>query len=292
MARDVTGIQCLVATPFTEDGSAVDEASFRNLVDYVIDRGVDGIVAMGRAGEFESLSMDERRRLMTVTAEHVAGRVPAGIGIINAPYDEGLALGRLARDAGLDYVMSRSPNDGDVMTYFRELTAIVPVMVYDEGARGELSVKDVLAPLIRECANIVAVKVSSEPDKIVELKQAVAVPTLCGWDMMSLIAYENGADGVISGFAGVFPENEVKLLRAVKEGRLDEARQIFYVDCLPALLHLTFDPFAFSAAKYVLSWRGIIRWPTTRTPFVSPLSERRQAELRYVLESGRVGFCE
>jgi dihydrodipicolinate synthase/N-acetylneuraminate lyase len=161
-------------------------------------------------------------------------------------------------------------------------------MIYDQGVRGELSIEDELAPLVRDCSNIVAAKVSSEPDRIIELKDLVDVSALCGWDMMSLIAYQNGADGVISGFAGVFPEYEVEISRAVKSGQWDKAREIFYRDCLPPLLHLTFDPYAFSAGKYILYWLGVIKSPTTRAPLTLPLSARRQEELRYVLDSGRV----
>ncbi len=289
MPKEVTGVQCLVATPFTEDGSAVDEDSFRKLIDYVIVGGVHGVVAASKAGEHGALTMKERRRLMHLTVEQVAGRVPAGVGIIDAQYQDGLTLGRWAREAGLDYVMSRPPIDGDVMTYFRELTAVIPVMIYDQGARGELSVTDVIAPLAHETGNIVAVKVSGDPEKILEVKRTMNAPALCGWDLMSLVAYEMGADGVASGFAALLPELERRLWESVKQGRLEDARKTFYEECLPVVLHCTFDPFAFSSVKWVLHWLGIIRWPTVREPTL-PINEHRRAELRHAL--GRVGVLQ
>jgi len=60
----------------------------------------------------------------------VAGMPRMGAGIINATYEDGLTLGRWARGAGLDYVMSRPPIDGDIQSYFRKLADTVPVMIY------------------------------------------------------------------------------------------------------------------------------------------------------------------
>jgi dihydrodipicolinate synthase/N-acetylneuraminate lyase len=186
--------------------------------------------------------------------------------------------------------MSRPPVDGDVMGYFRELAAVVPVVIYDQGVRGELSVADVIAPLARETGNIIAVKVSGIPEKVLEIKQTMNVPALCGWDLMSLLAYEMGADGVISGFAALLPDPEVRLRTSVKEHRLGDAREIFYKECVPILPHVTFDPFGFSAGKWLLHWRGIIRWPIVREPLNHPINRHRIEELKHALE--RVGALQ
>ena len=288
MATHISGVQCLLMTPFTADGSAIDQESLERVIDHVIAGGAHGLVVAGKIGEFESLSMEERRRVMHIAAEHVAGRVPAGVGIINAPYDEGLTLGRWAREAGLDYVMSRPPTDGDTVSYYRELATTIPVMIYDQGARGELSVEDTIAPLARELEGIAAVKISGLPEKTLQMKRLVSAPSLCGWDMMSLLSYELGADGVISASATLMPQEEVRLREIALHGKLAEAREIFYTKVLPVLLYCMFDPYAYSACKYVLHWLGIIRWPAVREPYAVPINEYRQIELRYVL--GRVGI--
>ena len=54
------------------------------------------------------------------------GAVPVGFGSIELGFDEGLAIGRLARDAGADFLMSQGPSDGDVMEYYRQLADIIP----------------------------------------------------------------------------------------------------------------------------------------------------------------------
>ena len=94
-------------TPFTGESGEFDETSMRRLVDHVIDGGVASVIAMGRVGEVMYLSMEERAKVMDVVIDQVAGRVPVGFGSIELGYDEGLAIGRLARDAGAD-LMSRT----------------------------------------------------------------------------------------------------------------------------------------------------------------------------------------
>ena len=94
--------------------------------------------------------------------------------------------------------------------------------------RGELSIRGDILPLTRQTENIVALKISGIPDKNYEAKQLLGIPILCGWDLMSLLAYRMGADGVTSGSATLVPEHEVRLYTLVKEGRWDDARDLYY----------------------------------------------------------------
>jgi len=103
--KSLEGVNCLLITPFDETGQ-VDEDSQRRLIDHVIHGGVTGLVAMNRIGEGEFLTMDERYRTMKVIVDHVGGRVPVGAGIIDATFEDGLAIGRIVRETGGDFVIS------------------------------------------------------------------------------------------------------------------------------------------------------------------------------------------
>ena len=279
------GVNCLLMTPFSEGGQ-IDDSSLCRLADFVIEGGATSLVAMGKIGEFSVLTMDERRRTMKVVVDHVGGRVPVGFGIINTSVEEGLTLGRYAVESGADYVMSRPPVEGDINDYFLRLTDMLPVMVYDLGEQGELSIERDILPLTQRTENVAALKISGLPDKVAEAKQLLDVPVLCGWDMMSHLAYEMGSDGVISGSATLVPRDEVRLYELAQEGRWAEARDLYYGTLLPLLNYCTFDPHAYSVCKYVLYWQGLIDTPAVRAPNPDA-GEARQKEVLEVMR--RIG---
>ena len=283
--ESLRGVNCLLMTPFSESGQ-IDESSLCRLADHVIEGGAASLVAMGKIGEFSVLTMEERRRTMKVVVDHVAGRVPVGFGIINASFEDGLTLGRYARESGADYVMSRPPVDGDITDYFLRLTDTLPVMVYDQGVRGELSIEGDILPLTQQTGNVAALKISGLPDKVYEAKELLDVPVLCGWDMMSHLAYEMGSDGVISGSATLLPRDEVRLYELAQGKRWAEARDLYYSRLLPLLNYCTFDPHAYSVSKYVLYWQGLISTPAVRPPNPDAGEARRQEVLEVMRRIG------
>ena len=178
------------------------------------------------------------------------------------------------------------PVDGDSHDYFLRLADIVPVMLYDQGLRGEFSIRDDILPITQQTENIIALKISGIPDKNYEAKQLLDIPVLCGWDLMSLLAYQMGSDGVISGSATLVPEHEVRLYDLVKQGRWDEARDLYYGKLVPILNYCTFDPHAYSVCKYILKFMGVIENSDVRPPNPDA-GEARAAEVYEVLK--RVG---
>ena len=282
--RMLEGANCLPVTPFTESGE-FDETSMRRLVDHVIDGGVASVIAMGRVGEVMYLTMEERAKVMDVVMDQVAGRVPVGFGSIELGYDEGLAIGRLARDAGADFLMSQGPSDGDVMEYYRRLADIIPVVVYDLGKQKELSIREDILPLAEETGNVVGMKISGAQEKVAEAKRLLDVPVLCGHDVMCLVGYQMGADGVTSGTAMLLPRQEVELHRLVAGGNWDEARALFYGTLLPIMNYLPGGPgmMGWSVCKNVLKWEGIIDCATVRPPSL-PAGQGRLQEVRQVWE--------
>ena len=280
---DLRGVNCLVMTPFDEQDN-VDEKSLCRVVDHVIDGGATSLVAAGKIGEYEVLTMQERRRIMQVVSGHVGGRVPVGSGIINASFDDGLTLAGWAAEAGCDFVMSRPPTDGDNAEYFLRAADKIAVMPYDLGMRGELSIENDILPLTQKSPNFIGLKISGLPDKTYEAKRLLDIPILCGWDMMSLVSYEMGSDGVISGSATLTPRDEVKLYNLAKKGEWDEARDLYYGRLLPLLNYCTFDPFAYSVCKYALYWQGLIATPAVRAPNPDA-GEIRQRETMAIMKN-------
>ena len=122
-------------------------------------------------------------------------------------------------------------------------------------------VEEHILPLVQKTGNIVGLKISGLPDKVPEAKRLLDVPVLCGWDLMSLLEYQLGADGVISGSATLIPRDEVQIYELAKQERWDEARDIYYGKMVPLLNYCTFDPHAYSVSKYALYYQGVIDCP-------------------------------
>ena len=75
------GILAAVTTPFSADGSTVDEEAIGAQTERLIAAGIHGLVPCGSSGEFFSLSPDEYRRVMEAYVQAAAGRVPVVVGI-------------------------------------------------------------------------------------------------------------------------------------------------------------------------------------------------------------------
>ena len=286
--KRLDGVNTLLMTPYTESNE-IDLGGIYRQIDRVIEAGATSVVVQGKIGEYDTYTMEERRDTARAVVEYVDGAVPVGVGIINAAFDDGLAVGRIAAESDADYVMSRPPIDGDTHDYFLRLADMVPVMLYDQGMRGEVSIRDDILPLTQQTDNIIALKISGIPDKNYDAKHLLDIPVLCGWDLMSLLAYQMGADGVISGSATLVPEHEVRLYDLVKQGRWDEARDLYYGKLVPILNYCTFDPHAYSVCKYILKYMGVIENSAVRPPNPDA-GEARAAEVYEVLR--RVGVLE
>ena len=257
-------------------------------MDRAVEGGVHTVTALGRVGEVMYLTMEERKKAITTVVDQVAGRVPVGCGCIDLTFEDGLELGRIARTAGADFIMSRASVDGDPIEYYRRLAEIIPVMVYDQGVQREMRIIEDIVPLVEETGNVVALKISGLQEKVTEAKEVLDIPILCGHEIMLLMSYRMGADGACSAFAMLSPHEEVKLYDLAMDKRWDEARDLFYGTHLPLVNYLPGGPgmMGWSIIKNILYWEGVIESPLVRTPSL-PASEARLAEARLIWD--RIG---
>ena len=73
--KKLRGTYTVIVTPFTPDGSQINEEMLRWLVDYQIDEGIHGLIALASNGEFLSLSDEERHEVVRIVVDQAAGRV-------------------------------------------------------------------------------------------------------------------------------------------------------------------------------------------------------------------------
>lgn len=107
-ASALKGIWPAIPTPMLEQGQ-VDEAGLKRLVDRLIEDGVSGIVPIGGTGEYTALAPVERTRMVAVTVEAAAGRVPVVPGVLSPGFAEAREAGRDFLRAGADGLMVIAP---------------------------------------------------------------------------------------------------------------------------------------------------------------------------------------
>jgi 4-hydroxy-tetrahydrodipicolinate synthase len=287
------GCGTALVTPFTADG-AVDESTFRALVERQIAGGVKLLVPCGTTGEAVTMSDDEQARLIAVTVQVARGRgggarVLAGVGS-NAT-DTTVARARAARDAGADGVLVvapyyNKPTQAGLTAHFRvvaQAVAELPVVLYNVPGRtaSNIAAGTVLA-LAREVETIVGVKEASG-----DLAQIMAIlkdrpagfRVLSGDDAVTLPLMALGAEGVISVASNEVPELMVRLTDAAQRGDWKAAREVHY-RLLP-LMEANFLESNPGPVKAALKIMGHLE-EHFRLPLV-PVQEQTRARLREVL---------
>lgn len=237
MGKELRGIIPAVVTPFTTD-ERVDEASFRKVLNALIDQGIHGLFPVGTGGEFFALTRDEKERLMAVAVEEAAGRVfvMPNVGAITTA--ESVALARHAEAVGSDAVsvvtpFFLKPSQEELFEHYRAICVAVtiPVLAYNIPERTggvALSVATV-SRLAREIPNFAGIKDSTgDLANAAELVQGcpTGFRVFMGRDTLIYGALLYGCVGAVAATANVAPVLAVEIYKAVGAGDLPKAREL------------------------------------------------------------------
>src|ERR1700758_1372045 len=108
MGFSAKGIYTAIVTPFDRAGE-IDEATFRKLVDFQMSAGVAGLLVAGGSGEYVSLTVAERKRLVDIALDQAAGRIPIIVGALSPSTREVQEMARHADAAGAAAVLVLPP---------------------------------------------------------------------------------------------------------------------------------------------------------------------------------------
>ena len=136
------GCGTALVTPFSQDG-AVDENALRNLITWQVESGIDFLVPCGTTGETPTLTHDEWLRVIDVTTEVVAGRVPIVAGATSNSTQDAVAKAKEAGTRpGVDGILTASPyyNKPTQEGQYRHFRAIAegiakPIILYNVPSR-------------------------------------------------------------------------------------------------------------------------------------------------------------
>lgn len=225
-----------IVTPF-RDGK-IDEKAFRELIEFHIENGTDGIVPCGTTGESATLSLDEHERLIELTIEAVNKRVPviAGTGSNNTA--EAVRLTKRAKEAGADAALLitpyyNKPTQEGLYQHYKKVAEEVDIhiILYNVPGRTGVNMLPETVARLAEIKNIVGIKEATG-----DLKQISDVISLCPKDFLLLsgddfTVYPTlaiGGHGVISVVANVAPRDMADLCDSFFAGDMKKANELHY----------------------------------------------------------------
>lgn len=281
------GVHTIMPTPFTEDG-ALDLASLETLTEFLIGRGVDGLVVLGVLGEAPKLSQREQDEVIATTVKAAAGRVPVFAGAGAGGTDLAVERGKNAVARGAGGLLVAPPpvqNDAVIYEYYRRMDAAIdtPIILHDyPAATGVSMTVPLVARMHDELRNVSVIKLEDTPSvpKVSALRAMGCEIGIVGGlgGLYFLEELERGANGIMTGFS--YPEVLVAVYRAFVGGDVAAARRAFYAAC--PLIRYEFQPgIGLALRKEVYRARGAIRSAHVRHPGaqIDPVAQRELANV-------------
>ena len=214
LRHKLSGVGAAMITPFTADGR-VDYKALARMIDYVIDGGVDYIVALGTTAETPTLYMPERAVIAMFITNQIAGRVPLVMGCGGNSTSEVLDQLREFDLRGADAILSvtpyyNKPSQEGLYQHFRTVSehSPLPVILYNIPGRSGVNMT---AETTLRCAadfrNVIGIKEASgdigQMQRILD-NRPEGFLVLSGDDGMAIELMRRGGDGVISVAANAF----------------------------------------------------------------------------------------
>ena len=270
------GVYSIIPTAFTESGD-LDEASQRRIVDLFIDKGANGLTALGVTGEVARLEEHERGKILDVVVKQAAGRVPIIAGTSAEGTRTCIAYTSQARDLGASAVMVSPPrmpklNSAAVVAHYKALADAVdlPIIVQDYPPIAGFAMEPaLLARIAKEIPSARTIKLEDPPTpfktaRILEAAGDTKVQIFGGLGGVFLLEeLISGATGAMTGFA--FPEILARIMKHWNAGEPDAAADVFY-RAVPLMRFEFQEGIGMAIRKEVLRRRGALSSAATRAP--------------------------
>ena len=288
MTTPLVGCGTALATPFTTTG-AVDERALRGFVDWQLDEGIEFLVPCGSTGEAATMSIDEQRRVVEITAERAHGRVPVVAGASSNDTARAIEISRAMREAGATHLLHAAPAytkppQRGMALHFRSIADAVdlPIVLYNVPSRTACNIDASTTLELAADPRFVATKEASgllpQISDIIARKPS-GFSVLSGDDEVTLPMLALGADGLISVVSNVAPRLAVELVHLGRAGDFAEARER-HMRLLP-LLRAAFvetNPIPVKAALWMMGrFENVLRSPLV------PLEQRHEEVVRSAL---------
>lgn len=238
----IKGPVTIVFTPFTSDGTRINEEQLRKNVRFMIDQGMGKecgvLVSGGSTGDCYVLTLEERKKVFSIVCEEAKGKCPVFCGINSTSTNEAIELAQYAEKCGAQGVMSTppfywiNPTEEILYQHYKALSdnCSLGIMIYNnpnitaqdislETLRRLSEIENVVA--LKECsANIVKFKLVVE-----ELSDKLVVINGAG-EWIEPLGYQLGTPAFITAYANMYPKQIIEIHKLASCGKYDEANKI------------------------------------------------------------------
>jgi len=225
-----------LVTPLDERGELL-ERGLREVIDFTIAGGVHGLFVLGNCGEFYGLRNDQKQRVIEVTVEHTAGRVPVYAGASGITTRDCIAAARVAESIGgvaglsvLTPFMSR-PSQRELIEHYTRIAGAtdLPVMLYGNPSRTGVPITATTCQELSKVEGVVGIKDSSGDMTLMLNYLRLTEPeftVLCGSDTLFYGALCHGARGAIASSANVAPRLVSEIYNCFTAGNTARALEL------------------------------------------------------------------
>jgi len=230
------GALVAIVTPFKN--GKVDEKALRDLIEFQIANGTDGIIPCGTTGESPVLSHEEHDRVIEITVKAVNKRVPVIAGTGSNSTDEALRLTKHAYEVGADGALMvapyyNRPTQEGLYQHYKLIAEKVPIpiIVYNIPSRTGVNITPETMARLSKIKNIVGTKEAAG-----SLRQMQDVISLCGPDFVVLSGDDwftyplllLGGHGIISVISNIAPADMAAMVDAFFAGDLKKAKALHF----------------------------------------------------------------
>ncbi len=228
----IKGSIVAIVTPMHEDGS-LDLPTLRQLIDWHIAEGTDGIVIVGTTGESPTVSVEEHCELIRVAVEHTAGRIPVIAGTGGNSTTEAIELTHFAKSVGASASLQvvpyyNRPTQEGMYQHFRTIAEAVdlPVILYNVPGRTVADMANETIVRLASVPGVIGVKdatgnIGRGTELLLSVPASFAVYS--GDDATAMALMFCGAQGNISVTANVAPRAMHELCAAAMAGQVAQA---------------------------------------------------------------------
>ncbi len=234
-ASKFKGVVPAMLTPLTKE-KKIDLKATRKLVDFLLEKGVNGLFILGTFGEGLLFSVEERRRFVEEAMNHVNKRVPVIIYASCMEVEKTKELIKIAQDSRADAAVLVPPfyyhlSNKAIEEYFRKIFREFSNLSFFIYNIPQCTINEVnlstLQNLAETCPNFVGLKNSKASllnfQSFLPLQDRISL--FMGEDPLDFPALLLGAEGIVSGPAGVFPEPYINLYQACIYKNYEEAKK-------------------------------------------------------------------
>jgi 4-hydroxy-tetrahydrodipicolinate synthase len=292
------GIYTPVITPYRDDFS-IDYERLAEIVDFLVESGVHGIISAGTTGEYYAQSMQERFELMKFIKQQVKGRTCYIVGTGATRTEDALEYASAAVEVGADAILVTTPpyaipteRENAQHALAIDEIANLPIMLYNYPDRMGAHMGEEYLDHVSGSSNFCAIKESTgDPNRLHLLaREYPNIQLSCGMDDQALEFFAWGVRSWVCAGSNFAPEIHLALYQAcVLEGDFDKGRKIMSA-MMPLMAMLEQGGKFIQCVKHGMSGRDLPAGPP-RKP-LQPLDEDGKRSLDEVISAMNTAFAD